>query len=56
MIILGLSYWVWKQQQLLNAVQEKRVEDAMKLADAAHTFANALDRNTETLKSFVLEE
>jgi hypothetical protein len=62
-IILGMGCWIWKQrqaelalQQQLNSVQEKRVQDVMKLADAAHTFAGALERNTETLRAFVLEE
>lgn len=62
-IIAGMGFWIWKQrhdglalQAQLNSVQERRVQDAMKLADAAHTFANALDRNTEALKAFVLEE
>lgn len=50
-IIVGLTVWCWKLQQQLNTVQEKRVQDAMKIADAAHTFAGALDRNTETLKA-----
>lgn len=54
-IIAGLSWWVWKIQERLDAVQEKRVQDAMKIADAAHTFAGALDRNTETLRSLAEE-
>lgn len=55
-IVMGLAYGYWKLQQKLSAVQEQRVADAMKLADATNTMANALDRNTDTLKSFVLEE
>ncbi len=55
-IVIGLAFGYWKLQQQLNAVQQQRVADAMKLADATHTMAGALDRNTETLKSFVLEE
>jgi hypothetical protein len=50
-IIVGLALWCWKLQQQLNVVQERRVYDALKIADAAHTFAGALDRNTETLKA-----
>lgn len=52
-IIAGMAWWIWRQQNLLNAVQERRVEDALKIADAAHNFAGALDRNTEALKAFV---
>ncbi len=50
-IILGLGLWLWKLQQQLNSVQEKRVQDAMKIAEAAHTFAGALDRNTEAMRT-----
>lgn len=55
-ILMGLAYGYWKLQQKLSAVQEQRVADAMKLADATHTLAHALDRNTETLRSFVVED
>lgn len=55
-IVVVLAYGYWKLQQKLSAVQEQRVADAMKLADATHTLAGALDRNTDTLKTFVLEE
>ncbi len=55
-IVIGLAYGYWKLQQKLSAVQEQRVMDAMKLADATHTLAHALDRNTETLKAFVTED
>lgn len=55
-IVVALAYGYWKLQQQLNAVQQQRVADAMKLADATYAMAGALDRNTETLKSFVLEE
>ena len=49
-MIAGLAFWVaWLQWQLAR-VQEKRVEGAMRIANAAHTFANALERNTETLR------
>lgn len=51
-IVAGLAYAYWKLQQRHDAVQEKRVEDAMKLADATNAMANALDRNTETLRAF----
>jgi dihydrodipicolinate synthase/N-acetylneuraminate lyase len=51
-IIAGMAVWIWKIQDKLNAVQEKRVQDAMKIAEAAHTFAGALDRNTEAMRAF----
>lgn len=54
-IVAGMAWWIWRQQNLLNAVQERRVDDAMKIADAVHSFANALDRNTEALEAFVEE-
>jgi len=49
-IILGMGLWIWKLQQQLSAVQEKRVEDATKIVESIHDFANALDRNTEMLR------
>jgi hypothetical protein len=54
-IIAGLGLWLWKLQDRYDAVQEKRVQDAMKIADAAHTFAGALDRNTEAMKALAEE-
>jgi hypothetical protein len=61
-IILGMGLWIWKQrreelarQQQLDSIQEKRVQDVMRLADVAHNLAGALDRNTETLRAFVEE-
>ena len=50
-IIAGMGFGLVWQQRILNRVQEKRVEDAMRIAAAAHTFAAALERNTETLRS-----
>lgn len=55
-IIGGMSVWIWKTQQQLNQVQERRVEDAFKLAQAAQAFSSALDRNTETLKSLLMKD
>lgn len=55
-IVMGLAYGYWKLQQKLSAVQEQRVADAMKLANATNTMAYALDRNTDTLKSFIPED
>ena len=55
-IVIGLTFGYWKLQQQLNVVQQQRVDDAMRLADATNTMANALDRNTDTLKSFVMED
>jgi len=52
-IIAGMGWWLWKQQQLLNTVQDRRVEDARKLAEAVHTLSSALDRNTETLRGLL---
>ena len=50
-IIGAMGLWIGWLQLQLNRVQEKRVEGAMKIAEAAHTFANALERNTETLRT-----
>ncbi len=52
-IIVGMGGWIWKQQQVVNRVQEQRVQDVFKLAEAAHTFSNALDRNTAMLKALM---
>ena len=54
-MLVGMALWIWTQQRQLFRVQEKRVESAMKLADAAHTFAGALDRNTATLNTLMEE-
>lgn len=54
-MLVGMSLWIWSQQRQLFRVQEKRVESAMKLADAAHTFSGALDRNTATLRALMEE-
>lgn len=51
-IVIGLAFACWKLQQRNDDVQEKRVEDAMKLANATNAMANALDRNTDTLRAF----
>ena len=55
-IVVGLSYGCWKLQQKLSEVQDQRVKDVLKLADATHALASALDRNTETLRAFVSED
>lgn len=52
-IIAGMGIWIWKLQQQLNSVQDKRVEDAFKLAGMAQTFSKALESNTATLKSML---
>lgn len=51
-IVIALGYAYWHLQKRHDVVQEKRVEDAMKLANAYHAVASALDRNTETLRAF----
>ena len=51
-IVGGLAYAYWHLQKRHDVVQEKRVEDAMKLATATNAMANALDRNTDTLRAF----
>lgn len=55
-IIVGMSFWMLWRERHVNKIQEKRVEGAMKIADAAHTFSNALDRNTDALRTFILED
>ena len=52
-IVVLLCLWIWKLQRRLDSVQEKRVADAFKIVNQVHTFATALERNTETLKAFV---
>lgn len=54
-IIIGMAWWIWRQQQQLDRVQEQRVHDAFRLAATAGACANALDRNTDTFKG-LLEE
>ena len=55
-IIAALLLWLFWQQRYSNRIQSKRVDDAMKLAEAAHTFSAALNRNTDALQAFVLED
>jgi hypothetical protein len=52
-IIIGMALWIWNLQQQLSKVQEQRVQDAFRLASTAGACANALDRNTETLKALL---
>ncbi len=52
-IIIGMGYWIIGLQRRLDQVQERRVDDALKFANAAHSFSSALDRNTETLKGLL---
>jgi hypothetical protein len=52
-IVVLLGYWVWRLESYLLQVQEKRVDDAFKLADVARACESAIDRNTETLKGLL---
>ncbi len=52
-IILAMGWWIWHLQKKLNEVQEQRVADAFRLAQAANTIAGALDRNTQTLNALL---
>jgi hypothetical protein len=54
-IIIGLAWWIWRQQKQIDRVQEQRVLDAFRLADTAGACASALDRNTDTFKTFLKE-
>lgn len=48
-VVLAQAYWIWKLHGQLSAVQERRVQDAYKLAETAANCANALERNTDIL-------
>lgn len=51
-IVVAAGFWIWKQQQKLNEVQEKRVEEAMKCVAALRTIASIYeddDRDVEPL-------
>ena len=52
-VILGQAWWIWRLQGQIISVQEKRVQDAYRLAEAATTAAQALERNTETLNALM---
>lgn len=39
-IVVAAGFWIWKQQKKLEEIQEKRVEEAMKLAKAMHAIAD----------------
>lgn len=48
-IVVCLLYWVWKQDSRISSSQEKRVQDAYRLAEIATKCASALERNTDVL-------
>lgn len=52
-IIAAMGWWVLRQQQRLDQVQERRVDDALKFATAVHTISAALDRNTDALRGLL---
>ena len=52
-IILGQAWWIWKLHGQVAAVQEKRVQDAYRLAEAASSAAQVLERNTEVLNALI---
>lgn len=52
-IILGQAWWIWKLHGQVAAVQEKRVQDAYRLAEAASKAAKALERNTDVMKALI---
>lgn len=52
-VIAGMALWIWRLQGQLLQVQEQRVKDAFRIADTAHAFSVAVERNTETLKGLL---
>ena len=48
-VVLAQGYWIWKLQGQLSAAQEKRVQDAYRLAETVATCTSALERNTDVL-------
>lgn len=48
-VVLAQTYWIWKLHGQLSAVQERRVQDAYKLAETATNCASALERSTDVL-------
>lgn len=52
-VIAGMAWWIWRLQGQLMQTQERRVKDAFRIADSAHAYANALERNTEMLKTLL---
>ncbi len=52
-IIIGMAVWIYKLTTKLNEVQEQRVTDAFRLANATNAVASALERNTETLNALL---
>lgn len=54
-VALALMYWVWRLQAQLSSIQEKRVQDAFRIAEVSNACAVALERNTDTLRAFLKE-
>lgn len=48
-VVLAQAYWIWKLNGQLSVIQEKRVQDAYRLAETATKCAGALERNTDVL-------
>lgn len=52
-MIAGMAWWIWRLQGQLMQTQEQRVKDAFRIADISHAYANALERNTDMLKTLL---
>lgn len=50
-VVLAQAYWIWKLNGQLTVIQEKRVQDAYKLAETVTVCASALERNTDAVNA-----
>jgi hypothetical protein len=52
-IVIAQGYWIFRLHAQLSATQEKRVQDAYRVAETLTTCADALERNTEVLNALL---
>lgn len=52
-IVIAQGYWIWRLHAQLVATQEKRVQDAYRIAETLTSCAGALERNTEILNALL---
>jgi hypothetical protein len=52
-IVIVQGYWIWRLHTQLAETQEKRVQDAYRIAETLTSCADALERNTEVLNALL---
>lgn len=52
-VALAQGYWIWKLHGQLSVAQEKRVQDAYRLAETITSCTSAIERSTEVLNAML---